>query len=148
MGHNMEQYFSVKSKTNCLPCRQPLPPFSRHLLPSYDRLARCEVCHAVFQSESELESHFMSHVPQNSADVLSPSDCVSTDGKVTGSDLTLPQLDQEHVEENVGSILRQVYNTEHTVTDFYSKVSHDKMPSLNDHLLDYPSFDSLLYFPA
>jgi len=145
MGHNLGQYFSVKARTTTPVRQQPLPPFSRQMMTN-QHVARCEVCHAVFQSEAELESHFMSHVPQSAADdVIS----VSGQAKVTGSDINLnPQMEPEPVEENVGSLLRQVYNTEHT--DFcYNKVcGTDKMPSLNDHIMDYPSFDSFLYFPA
>ena len=59
---------------------------------------------------------------------------------MTGNDLPLPQI--EHVEENVGSILRQVYHTEHT------EFGAHKIHNMNDNFMEYPSFDSFLYFNA
>jgi len=157
MGHNIGQYFTARSKTNMVPSAPVLPPFSRQPLTpnmgyntacqplvrpdqrtdmSEKVSVRCEVCHAFFPSELALEKHFASHWPQNSSD-----DGISGNQvKVTGNDLPLPQI--EHVEENVGSILRQVYHTEHT------EFGAHKIHNMNDNFMEYPSFDSFLYFNA
>merc|ERR1711892_251937 len=165
MGHNIGQYFTARTKTNMVPSAPVLPPFPRqpltpnmgyntacqplarsdsasvmsHRSDMSEKVAfRCEVCHAFFPSEVALEKHFVSHWPQNSTDdVISGSQV-----KVTGNDLPLPQIEHEPVEENVGSILRQVYHTEHT------EFSAHKIHTMNDNFMEYPSFDSFLYFNA
>ena len=125
-------------------------------------VCRCDVCHACFPSEQALEKHFASHWALD-------SDSLGQPGKpLTGSDLSLaahaqngPMRGAEEPsgpmgveQENVGSLLRQVYNTEHISEHPYHH--HQKMSSHPHHMQDLssfcdyppPAFDSFLYYNA
>ena len=157
MGHNLGQYLNVSRQG----CEAVLPPFSRQslgvgvsggvypqppsgaaasIMPGLRGDLRCEVCHAYFPTESHLEKHFSTHwPPQEEADL-----------KLTGHDLTLSQI-QEPVEENVGSILRQVYNTEHHHHVHQEQYHHNHKHSMPDPGLfcDYShNFEPFLYYNA
>jgi len=124
MGHSVGQYFAVGRA----PAARPqLPPFT-----CAPPALRCEVCHALFPSEHALSRHFASHWPAPPADQQKV---------VTGSDLPLP-LAHHDQEDNVGSLLRQVYHTEHT--DFGSKLQL----GAEAYPMEYPAYDSFLYFNA
>lgn len=150
MGHNLGQYFTVSRPG----CDGSLPPFSRQSLgyiqpPSGAAASvmpghrtgdfRCEVCHSFFPTESHLEKHFSVHWPPQEETGL----------KLTGHDLTLSQI-QDPVEENVGSILRQVYNTEHHQhhhqDQYHHTHKHVQDPAL---FCDYShNFEPFLYYNA
>lgn len=128
-GHTVGQYFSMARG----PAPRPqLPPFScpAPLPPA----PRCEVSHTLFPSELALSRHFPSHWPSAPQEVQ---------GKVTGADLPLP-LAQEQ-EDNVGSLLRQVYHTEHAPE--YSKLQ-GMGQGAEAYPMEYPAYDSFLYFNA
>ena len=158
MGHNLGQYLNVSRQA----CEAVLPPFSRQtlgvagvggvggvysqppsgatasMMPGLRGDFRCEVCHSYFPTESHLEKHFSTHwPPQEEADL-----------KLTGHDLTLSQI-QEPVEENVGSILRQVYNTEHHHHGHQDQYHHTHKHTMPDPGLfcDYShNFEPFLYY--
>ena len=178
MGHNLGQYFSSKPQQYRPAPSNTLPPFS-HPAPLYhapmamtnekpvfsqttdqsEAKCRCDVCHACFPSEQALEKHFASHWALDS-DLGGQQP-----GKpLTGSDLSLaahahngPMRGAEEPsgpmgEENVGSLLRQVYNTEHISEHPYhhhQKMSSHQMQDLSS-FCDYPppAFDSFLYYNA
>ena len=156
MGHNLGQYFNVTRPG----CDGVLPPFSRQSLglggpggPGYPQPPaaasasimpglrgdfRCEVCHSYFPSESHLEKHFSTHWPPQEETGL----------KLTGHDLTLSQI-QDPVEENVGSLLRQVYSTEHH--HHHQEHYHHQHKHVTDPALfcDYShNFEPFLYYNA
>ena len=124
-------------------------------------VCRCDVCHACFPSEQALEKHFASHWALDSD--------LGGQGQVkplTGSDLSLaahahngPMRGAEEAsgpmgveQENVGSLLRQVYNTEHISEHPYhhQKMSHHHQMQDLSSFCDYPppTFDSFLYYNA
>ena len=127
---------------------------------------RCEVCHACFHSELALEKHFTSHwAPGLSMD----TDLGAQVKPLTGSDLSLaahaqsgPMRGQEEPsgpmgveQENVGSLLRQVYNTEH-ISEHHPYQHQQKMTHPHHQMQDLssfcdyppPAFDSFLYYNA
>jgi len=136
MGHSVGQYFSSVGR---LPAPRPqLPPFSCAPPPP----PRCEVCHAHFPTELALSRHFPTHWP--SATSHQQAEMQQGGAKVTGNDLPLPlphHHEQEH--DNVGSLLRQVYHTEHT--DFGAKL---QPLGAEAYPMEYPSYDTFLYFNA
>ena len=111
IGHSVGQYLDINNGTVYT---TPLPSFSPSLQEYEDRLttptyaSRCEVCHAYFENQTALETHFLSHVSQN------PSLDPLLNQPSLGVDLPMPQLEGEPTEENFGSILRQVYESEHS----------------------------------
>ena len=127
---------------------------------------RCEVCHACFHSEQALEKHFTSHwAPGLSMD----TELGAQVKPLTGSDLSLaahaqsgPMRGQEEAsgpmgveQENVGSLLRQVYNTEH-ISEHHPYQHQQKMTHPHHQMQDLssfcdyppPAFDSFLYYNA
>jgi hypothetical protein len=133
MGHSVGQYFSVgRSQPSARP---QLPPFACPAGPAL----RCEVCHATFPSELALSRHFPTHwaAQPGGQEALHHH-------KVTGADLPLP-LPHHEVEDNVGSLLRQVYHTEHT--DFGPKLQ-TLGHGAEAYPMEYPAYDSFLYFNA
>jgi len=144
MGHNLGQYFTVTRP----PCDGTLPPFSRqslglgvggyHQPPSGASASVMPGHRADFPAESHLEKHFPTHWPSQEEASL----------KLTGHDLTLSQI-QDPVEENVGSILRQVYNTEHHhhhQDQYHHNHKHIQDPAI---FCDYShNFEPFLYYNA
>ena len=161
MGHNLGQYFSSRPSTALPPFSHPAPLYHAPMQMTNEKLCqpdpsearkqfRCDVCHAFFPSEPALEKHFSSHwqLETGQADL----------GQVkplTGSDLSLAahaqtSLEVSGVEENVGSLLRQVYNTEHIPEYHAQKMPHPHHHHMNDLFCDYhpPAFDNFLYYNA
>ena len=124
---------------------------------------RCDVCPGYFPSEQVLQKHYASHWPP----VHDISDTAHAQSRLTSPDPSLAQLQPEtednigmlppHVlppntsspntpppnGQNVGSILRQVYHTEHH-QDHYQK-----LPNMSEPVFcDYPSYDNFLYYSA
>ena len=123
---------------------------------------RCDVCQGYFPSEQVLQKHYASHWPP----VHDISEHAQT--RLTSPDPSLAQLQPEPEQEaigmlaphilppnastpntpppngqNVGSILRQVYHTEHH-QDHYQK-----LPNMSEPVFcDYPSYDNFLYYNA
>ena len=100
------------------------------------------MCHAHFPTELALSRHFPTHWP--SATGHQQAEMQQGGAKVTGNDLPLPlphHHEQEH--DNVGSLLRQVYHTEHT--DFGAKL---QPLGAEAYPMEYPSYDTFLYFNA
>ena len=154
MGHNLGQYFSSK----------PLPPPPHHhqsMLPPFSRQyhghgttpvvsghgstekspVRCELCHAYFPTEAVLKEHLTLHWSHQ---------LEQTETKVMTSDLTLTQVhDHQSEAENVGSLLRQVYHTEHHHDHHHHhQYKHHAIPE--PYCSDYqpPAFDNFLYYNA
>ena len=135
MGHSVGQYFSSVAR---VPAPRPqLPPFS---CPAPPPPPRCEVCHAIFPSELALSRHFPTHWP---SPTTHHGDMQQGATKVTGNDLPLPLPHHHEQEDNVGSLLRQVYHTEHT--DFGTKL---QPLGAEAYPMEYPSYDTFLYFNA
>jgi len=187
MGHNIGQYFNLRVGAKVLPSYHQTPlyhpvgyrqapvdlqsPLSElqgpaALSSSTNQKvccsAVCDVCHAVFSSESTLAKHHASHWSATGVSEV-PSNHPQ---QLTGADLPLPQAEQLPEEQNVGSILRQVYHTEHNSSEFqrsseyqqqHQELMHhqqqplaNKLSSSDGIFMDYPhpSFDSFLYFNA
>ena len=145
MGHSLGQWSHSRVHNKPTP-PSPLPSFSA-APPAYPpRQLRCDLCHAQFGSELALEKHFSLHWPgvgvggEGGAGELGPA---RHPVQVTGSDLPLP-LPHEPLEENVGSLLRQVYHTEHQAEFGQTKPGHVQQQEQN--FIEYPNFDSFLYF--
>ena len=180
MGHNLGQYFSQSRVQQH--GQHMLPPFSRqYSMPSAAvptmsaavptmsaETKRCDVCHAFFPSESSLKEHISLHWSQHCSD----------DTKMTGSvpshrDLTLtqaaagvvpsavsavPPMTTAAEAENVGSLLRQVYHTEHheqyphlpgnMPSNPHSKLHHNIPDTFCDYQHPAAAFDSFLYYNA
>ena len=119
MGHSVGQYFSMQPRHPALP-RPQLPPFSH--------APAAPAAWPHWPSAHHPHHHHQHDMQQ----------------KVTGADLPLPHSQDQ--EDNVGSILRQVYHTEHTA-DFAAK-THPLGQGAEAYPMEYSTYDSFLYFNA
>ena len=155
MGHNLGQYLT--SKTHYKPVHTPsLPPFSRSSLggaplypgPPVQSSTPAPPVHQEMEKSFAPNHSWGPHPAQIDMDLGS---------KLTGHDLSLAHAhsqlpgQSEPVEENVGSILRQVYHTEHH-QEHYQPQKHQSMcpeaSIYHSEYQPYPNFDSFLYYNA
>lgn len=106
----------------------------------------CELCHASFGTEQGLEDHLMSHFPPSNR---------------TADEMPLSQINDNTTEDNVGSLMRLVYNctdSQSSLPDYQDMTSHTTLPHPSQHsshtlyqtdkvqaeaLMDYPILDTL-----